>query len=87
MLSPRGHPVVVSINESEIVIMGGMDNGGCLSDILVFNVGNNECRKVADAGGDFKFWSRINQAALVKNKVVALVEKDICYTLIEWTLG
>ena len=72
MLSPRSYPAVVPINDSEIVILSGMGGGGRLSDILVFNVGNNECRKVAD-GGNFKFLSLTNQAALVQNKVVALV--------------
>ncbi len=66
--------------------MGSMVDDEMLSDILVFNVGNNECRKVAD-GGNFKFCLQINQAALVQNKVVALVCNDNGPVLIEWTLG
>ena len=40
--------VVVPLNESEIVILGG--KGDLKYDIVTFNVTNNECRKVADGG-------------------------------------
>ena len=59
-----------------------------LSDILIFNVTNNEFRKVAD-GGDFKFYSKNNQIAMVGTKVIALVDdlSDHNLNLIEWSLG
>ena len=53
---------------------------------MVFNVTNNECRKVADSGG-YKFYSVGNQAALVGNEVIALVDNFENNYLIKWTLG
>lgn len=85
---PRRNPVVIPLNDREIAILGGCDeNDKDLSDVVVFDVINKECRKVAD-GGDLKFTSDNNQIALVGNKVIALVfEKDDIPCLIEWSKG
>lgn len=86
--APRRNPVVIPLNDSEIAILGGCgENDKDLSDVVVFNVVNKECRKVAD-GGDLKFTSDNNQIALIGGKVIALVfEKDDIPCLIEWSKG
>jgi len=58
VVQPRELPVVVPLNKSEIVILGGCCGDDYdeihLSDIVVFNVKTKACRKVSD-WGDYKF--------------------------------
>lgn len=86
MFVPRSFHVVVPLNASEIVIMGGMNkHGQILSDVVLFNPTHLACQKVDDRE-DYKFWSEDNSSALVGNKILALV--TFGYTnLIELTLG
>ena len=50
VFTPRSSPVVIPVNISEIVILGGKDTNGNLSDILVFNTYKKTCNKVSDGG-------------------------------------
>jgi len=87
VLAPRVSPVVVTLDESDIVILGGNgENSHKLSDIVVFNAEKKTCRKVS-GGGDFGFSSINSQTALVGDKVVALVCMSGGPSLIKWTLG
>jgi hypothetical protein len=56
---PRRSPVVIPLNESEIAILGGCGDKGNLSDVVIFNVKNRKCHKIA-SGGDYKFTSNNN---------------------------
>ena len=53
ILTKRLAPAVAPLNNTEIAILGGWNNGK-LSDVIVFNTTTKTCQKVS-AGGDYKF--------------------------------
>lgn len=67
----RSFPAVSPINDTEIAILGGYDNG-CLGDLIIFQVTTKQWVNVTS--GDYKFFADGNQCAQVgHNKMVALV--------------
>ena len=54
VLSSRTSLTVCPINDTEIVIMGGL-NDDYFSDLVVFDTTTKKCLKVID--GEYKFWS------------------------------
>ena len=89
ILTKRSTPAVAPLNDTEIAILGGYNNSGELSDVIVFNTTTKTCQKVS-AGGDYKFEASGNQCVQAGiNKVVALVcDKDGNNpAVISWTKG
>ena len=57
-LSSRYLPIVAQLNNSEIAIIGGVNNA-ILSDVVIFETKTKKCKKTAE-GGEYKFYSQEN---------------------------
>ena len=85
ILTKRHAPAVAPLNDTEIAILGGYNEG----DVIVFNTTTKTCQKVS-AGGDYKFLAVGNQCVQAGiNKVVALVtdKEGNDPAVISWTKG
>ena len=78
ILSPRERPAVAPLNNTEIMIFGGLGNYGnnYFGDLIVFDTKTKQCRKVMSEGAS-KFYARSNRCVQASNdKVIGLVTKD-----------
>ena len=79
VLSGRTSPLVVPINATEILIMGGFD-GDCKGDVYVLNTATKEVTrdelsfKLSDSDNQFKFLCPYNQSYVTrKGEIIAFV--------------
>ena len=88
ILRARLYPSVSPINDTEIVIMGGISTENWLGDIIIFNTTTKNCKKEALVE-IVKFQAPTNQCANISwNKVYALIcNKDDKPAMISWTKG
>ena len=87
-LTPRACPAVTPINDTDILICGGLYNGNkLLSEIVVFNTTTKQFEKISL--GEHKITASENQCAKAgTNKVVALVnDENNKPEVISWTKG
>ena len=77
ILSPRIDPAVAPLNNTEIMIFGGLDeDGNNLGDVIVFDTKTKQCTKVMSEGAS-KFHAYSNRCVQASNdKVIGLVSKD-----------
>ena len=52
---------MAALNDTEILILGGWDGKGCLSDAVIFDVKKEQCQKVMV--GSIEFVANGNQCA------------------------
>lgn len=76
------------LNDTEIVIMGGIGDGGMLDDVIIFDTITDQCLQVVSEGG-YAFEAYGNQCVQAgQHRVVALVTpSDFSPTVIEWFKG
>ena len=94
VLPNRLFPLVVPINATEILIMGGSD-GAYKSDVCVFNTATQEVRrdkeslKLSDSDNQFKFCNFYNQSYVTRNREVIgrVRDADRKYHLISYRYG
>ena len=53
VLTPRTHPLITNISETEILILGGLGYGGKLGDGHIFDTTTNTIKKVLN--GTYRF--------------------------------
>lgn len=76
ILSHRTFPVVVPLNDTEIVVMGGRSSMNWFGDLVIFDTITNKCQQMFnDTTGMFKYEADDNNqcAQVGVNKIIALV--------------
>ena len=85
-MSERAYPVVCTISDSEIAIMGGVKEGGLLKGVFNFNVNTYRVKKVGDHtnGG---FMTQLNSPSLMGGDHVFWLSGERKRKILSWKVG
>lgn len=56
-LAQRCYPVVATLSEAEVVILGGYDSNQLVGDAVIFNAETEQCEKVVASDTSMEFYA------------------------------